>query len=52
MKSQENHIQKIMITEEGNKRKRQDWKLRNSAEVFEKHSTRKIIQFESGRMAQ
>jgi len=27
MKSQENHIQKIMITEEGNKRKRQDWKL-------------------------
>jgi hypothetical protein len=40
-----------MIIEEANQRKRQDCKLPNFGELFEKHSTRKIIDFESGRRA-
>ena len=43
----ENHIRKIMIFEEANKRKLQDCELRNFGEVFEKHPTRNIIDFES-----
>jgi hypothetical protein len=50
-KVRKNTFRKIMITEEGNQRKLQDWKLRNFREIFEEHSTRKIIDFESGRMA-
>ncbi len=47
----ENHIRKIMIIEEANKRKLQDCELRNFGEVFEKHTTRNIIDFESARGA-
>src|ERR1700724_3173207 len=43
----ETHIRKIMIIEEANKRKLQDCELRNFGEVFEKHPTRNIIDFES-----
>jgi hypothetical protein len=47
----ENHIRKIMIFEEANKRKLQDCEPRNFGEVFEKHPTRNIIDFESAREA-
>ena len=40
-----------MIFEEANKRKLQDCEPRNFGEVFEKHPTRNIIDFESGRKA-
>jgi hypothetical protein len=40
-----------MIIEEANKRKLQDSERHNFGEVFEKHSTRNIIDFESGRNA-
>jgi hypothetical protein len=40
-----------MIIEEASKRKRQDCELSNFGEVFEKHPTRNIIDFESGRKA-
>jgi hypothetical protein len=40
-----------MIIEEASKRKLQDCELRNFGEVFEKHPTRNIIDFESGRKA-
>jgi hypothetical protein len=40
-----------MTIEEANKRNRQDYELRNSGEIFEKHPTRNIIDFESGRKA-
>jgi hypothetical protein len=42
-------FEKIMIFEEANKRKLQDCGLRNFGEVFQKHPTRNIIDFESGR---
>jgi hypothetical protein len=40
-----------MIIEEANKRKLQPCELRNFGEVFEKHTTRNTIDFESGRTA-
>jgi hypothetical protein len=40
-----------MIIEEANKRKLQDCERHNFGEVFEKHPTRNIIDFESGRKA-
>ena len=40
-----------MIIEEANKRKLQDCEPHNFGEVFEKHPTRNIIDFESGRKA-
>jgi hypothetical protein len=40
-----------MIIEEASKRKLQDCELRNFGVVFEKHPTRNIIDFESGRKA-
>jgi hypothetical protein len=40
-----------MIIEEANKRKLQDCELRNFAVIFEKHLTRNIIDFQSGRKA-
>jgi len=40
-----------MIIEEANKRKLQDCELRNFGVVFEKHPTRNVIDFESGRKA-
>ena len=40
-----------MIIEEANKRKLQDCEPRNFGVVFEKHPTRNVIDFESGRKA-
>ena len=40
-----------MIIEEASKRKLQDCELRNFRVIFEKHPTRNIIDFESGRKA-
>jgi hypothetical protein len=40
-----------MIIEKANKRKLQDCERHNFAEAFEKHPTRNIIDFESGRKA-
>jgi hypothetical protein len=41
----------MMIIEEANKSKLQDYELRCFGEVFEKDPTRNIIDFESGRKA-
>jgi hypothetical protein len=50
-KSPKSHSKGIMIIEEANKRKLQDCELRNFAVIFEKHLTRNIIDFQSGRKA-
>jgi hypothetical protein len=50
-KSRKSHSKGIMIIEEANKRKLQDCELRNFGVIFEKHLTRNIIDFESGRKA-
>jgi hypothetical protein len=47
----ENQIRKIMIIKAANQRKLQGCKLYDFGELFEKHPTRKIIDFESGRRA-